>query len=87
MEILTLNGNNLSTLGQLAPMPSLRVLRLAENPWLCDCRLRWMKKLVSGPRPLAQNTRCHRPAHFHMRTLENVDVAVLYTFNTYSKQK
>ncbi|MCP9266008.1 Protein slit [Dirofilaria immitis] len=77
MEILTLNGNNLSTLGQLGSMPNLRVLRLAENPWLCDCRLQWMKKIISNGHLLARNTRCHRPAHLHSRMLQNIDETLM----------
>ncbi|VDK74302.1 unnamed protein product, partial [Onchocerca ochengi] len=77
MEILTLNGNNLSTMGQIGLMPNLRVLRLAENPWLCDCRLRWMKKIIFNSQLLAQNTRCHRPAHLHSRMLQNINETLM----------
>ncbi|EJW83056.1 hypothetical protein WUBG_06033, partial [Wuchereria bancrofti] len=77
MEILTLNGNNLSTMGQLGPMPNLRILRLAENPWLCDCRLRWMKKIISNSHLLARNTLCHRPAHLHSRMLGNINETLM----------
>ncbi|VDP12157.1 unnamed protein product [Onchocerca flexuosa] len=77
MEILTLNANNLSTMGQLGPMPNLRVLRLTENPWLCDCRLRWMKKIIFNSQLLTRNTRCHRPAHLHSRMLQNIDETLM----------
>uniref|UniRef100_A0A8L7YLJ6 Uncharacterized protein n=1 Tax=Brugia malayi TaxID=6279 RepID=A0A8L7YLJ6_BRUMA len=77
MEILTLSGNNLSTMGQLGPMPNLRILRLAENPWLCDCRLRWMKKIISNSHLLARNTLCHRPAHLNSRMLENINETLM----------
>uniref|UniRef100_A0A0M3HND7 Protein slit n=1 Tax=Ascaris lumbricoides TaxID=6252 RepID=A0A0M3HND7_ASCLU len=77
MEILTLNANNLSTLGEIIPMPNLRVLRLADNPWLCDCRLRWIKKVISAEPALASNSRCHRPAHLHSRTIASIDEQVM----------
>uniref|UniRef100_A0A914H9P7 Uncharacterized protein n=1 Tax=Globodera rostochiensis TaxID=31243 RepID=A0A914H9P7_GLORO len=47
LESLSLASNALSTLSQLdlMAMPNLRTLRLSDNPWHCDCRLRWLKRL------------------------------------------
>uniref|UniRef100_A0A914CNL9 Protein slit n=1 Tax=Acrobeloides nanus TaxID=290746 RepID=A0A914CNL9_9BILA len=70
LEILTLNGNSLTTLGELENASNLRVLRLVDNPWQCDCRLKWMKHMKYA---LVGNVKCHRPALLQGRSLENVN--------------
>ncbi|KAK0396624.1 hypothetical protein QR680_001791 [Steinernema hermaphroditum] len=71
MEILSLHGNSLNTLSELDFMPNLRILRLNDNPWICDCRLKWMKKTFNGN--WLTNAKCHRPALVQGQTLANVN--------------
>ncbi|TMS36256.1 hypothetical protein L596_003465 [Steinernema carpocapsae] len=71
MEILSLHGNSLNTLNELDFMPNLRILRLNDNPWICDCRLKWMKKVFNGN--WLTNAKCHRPALVQGQTLVNVN--------------
>uniref|UniRef100_A0A1I7YNA8 Slit homolog 2 protein-like n=1 Tax=Steinernema glaseri TaxID=37863 RepID=A0A1I7YNA8_9BILA len=71
MEILSMHGNSLNTLSELDFMPDLRILRLNDNPWICDCRLKWMKKTFNGN--WLTNAKCHRPALVQGQTLANVN--------------
>ncbi|CAD5219599.1 unnamed protein product [Bursaphelenchus xylophilus] len=73
MEILTLNGNSLNTMGEIAVNPNLRVFRLFDNPWHCDCRLKWLKH-VSTATELLSNVKCHRPAMLQGRNIASVDI-------------
>ncbi|KAI6225331.1 Slit-like protein 2 protein [Aphelenchoides fujianensis] len=71
LEVLTLNGNNLNTIGRIDNLRNLRVLRLMDNPWHCDCRLIWMKSLPHSS--MNANVRCNRPAMLEGRAIESVD--------------
>ncbi|CEF71563.1 Slit homolog 2 protein [Strongyloides ratti] len=71
LEVLELNGNSLNTLGELDYITNLRTLRLADNPWHCDCRLKWMKRSLT-PFQLG-NAKCHKPLLLHGRSLVNVN--------------
>ncbi|GMT36670.1 hypothetical protein PFISCL1PPCAC_27967, partial [Pristionchus fissidentatus] len=70
LEVLTLNNNNLTTIEEFDYVSSLRLLKLSENPWLCDCRLRWLKNLDES---VAKNVACYRPALLNGKTLDVVD--------------
>ncbi|CAD5214217.1 unnamed protein product [Bursaphelenchus okinawaensis] len=73
LEILTLNGNSLNTLGEIVVNPNLRVFRLFDNPWHCDCRMKWLKN-VAMTTELLSNVKCHRPAMLQGRNIANVDI-------------
>ncbi|KAK6765982.1 hypothetical protein RB195_025724 [Necator americanus] len=75
LEIFTLNGNNLTTLGEIEMMPNLRLFRLGENPWHCDCRLKWMKRTLSGQS--ASLVKCMRPAFLQGRTMDLLDESLM----------
>ncbi|GMT07509.1 hypothetical protein PENTCL1PPCAC_29683 [Pristionchus entomophagus] len=70
LEVLTLNNNNLTTIEEFDYVSSLRLLKLSDNPWLCDCRLRWVKNLDDT---IAKNVACYRPALLNGKTLDAVD--------------
>lgn len=44
VEILSLNGNNLTMLPNelFYKMADLRILRLVDNQFFCDCNLAWL---------------------------------------------
>ncbi|KAL3095408.1 hypothetical protein niasHS_007507 [Heterodera schachtii] len=69
LESLSLASNALSTLSplDLMALPNLRTLRLSDNPWHCDCRLRWLKRLKIAPQ-----IRCYRPTHLFGRPLNQI---------------
>lgn len=50
LKHLYLSENGLTTLSQkmLATMPQLENLFLHENPWTCDCRMKWFKEWSSN---------------------------------------
>ncbi|CAB3399989.1 unnamed protein product [Caenorhabditis bovis] len=75
LEILTLNSNNLTTIGELDLMPNLRQFRLSDNPWLCDCRLKWMKRSLTGQ--AASHAKCAKPAVLHGTTIADVDESLM----------
>jgi len=63
---LSLAGNNLSRLSPAAveylPPPSvLRRLRVDGNPWLCDCRLRWLHERIQAAATVDFKAERHEP--------------------------
>lgn len=68
LEVLTLNGNRLTTFEE----PSnarFRQLDLFNNPWNCDCRLRWMRKWLEKAE--GQNkTVCATPLNLQGSSIE-----------------
>ncbi|GMR30900.1 hypothetical protein PMAYCL1PPCAC_01095, partial [Pristionchus mayeri] len=70
LEVLTLNNNNLTTIEEFDYVSSLRLLKLSDNPWLCDCRLKWLKNLDDS---ISKNVVCYRPALLTGKTLDTVD--------------
>lgn len=64
---LSLAGNNLSQLSpatvEYLPSPSiLRRLRVDSNPWLCDCRLRWLHERLKAATTVEFRAGRHKPA-------------------------
>ncbi|KIH66044.1 leucine Rich repeat-containing domain protein [Ancylostoma duodenale] len=49
--------------------------RLGENPWHCDCRLKWMKRTLSGQS--ASLVKCMRPAFLQGRTMDLLDESLM----------
>ncbi|KAM3960078.1 tsukushi [Aphomia sociella] len=66
MEKLSLRGSRLSTLGEelIEPFGQLFQLDLQGNPWICDCRLLWVKKLQIQPKDY-NHLRCAFPRPLH----------------------
>ena len=61
------------------PLTRLRVVRLSENKWLCDCHLAWMvrylKRHVRSGSMLATNgyiPRCHAPFGLRAKALSEL---------------
>ncbi|CAF0793366.1 unnamed protein product [Didymodactylos carnosus] len=74
LQRLTLNYNNLTTLPllPLARLLDLRVLRLHDNSFICDCRLLWLAKYLKLHPFLGLNARCQQPD-----TLNHKDITSL----------
>nr|CAD2124756.1 unnamed protein product [Meloidogyne enterolobii] len=74
LEQLTLSSNALTSLSELdlASLPKLRTLKLGDNPWNCDCRMRWLKRLK-----VANQIRCYRPSYLFSRSLDKVSLKQL----------
>lgn len=66
-----LNGNNLVTLdANLLDWKSLSVLDIQQNPWRCDCQLRWVfDSLESSAAEFTENLRCSQPEEFQSRQI------------------
>uniref|UniRef100_A0A1I8BTQ2 LRRNT domain-containing protein n=1 Tax=Meloidogyne hapla TaxID=6305 RepID=A0A1I8BTQ2_MELHA len=74
LEQLTLSSNALTSLSELdlTSLPKLRTLKLGDNPWNCDCRMRWIKRLK-----VANQIRCYRPSYLFSRSLDKVSLKQL----------
>ena len=77
----TLNNNNLTSLPRdlFEPLTRLRVLRLSENKWLCDCHLSWLARylkrhLRSGSLLSANGyvPRCHSPFALRIKAVPDL---------------
>uniref|UniRef100_A0A7E4ZYZ5 Glycosyltransferase family 92 protein n=1 Tax=Panagrellus redivivus TaxID=6233 RepID=A0A7E4ZYZ5_PANRE len=71
LEIFTLNNNRLTTLDRIDSLPNLRVFRMFENPWLCDCRMKWVKHFANAS--LISKVKCHRPMLLQGQNLMQVE--------------
>ncbi|CAJ0575042.1 unnamed protein product, partial [Mesorhabditis spiculigera] len=70
LEVLAINGNNLTTLPEFSVPESMRAIRLADNPWLCDCRMSWVHQEMN---PQWQSAiKCYRPALLNGRFLPSL---------------
>ncbi|CAK8685542.1 unnamed protein product [Clavelina lepadiformis] len=64
LKILSLHGNDLSTLqeGTFDDMASLSNVGFGDNPWYCDCNLRWFAEWIKLGNLEAGIARCSGPA-------------------------
>ncbi|CAF3725088.1 unnamed protein product [Rotaria sordida] len=71
LEIITLNSNNLTTLPILPfeQLIDLRVLRLHDNHFICDCRLLWLAKYLKIHPFLGLNTQCQDINTFNFKDI------------------
>ena len=45
LEYIDFSGNNLTKIPQsLSTLPKIKILKLGNNPWYCDCRMLWFLK-------------------------------------------
>jgi slit protein 2 len=74
LEIVTLNFNNLTTLPvlPLARLIDLRVLRLHDNQFVCDCRLLWLAKYLKSHPFLGLNARCQDGDTFNSKDITSL---------------
>ncbi|XP_061635527.1 leucine-rich repeat-containing protein 24-like [Phyllopteryx taeniolatus] len=79
LALLDLSWNHLHTVGAAAlrPLVSLQVLRITENPWRCDCALRWLRGWMDeeGRRLLSSSERrlsCSEPPRLSRLSLLEV---------------
>ncbi|KAK3600848.1 hypothetical protein CHS0354_014213 [Potamilus streckersoni] len=78
MLYLTLNNNNLTTLPNnlFADMQRLKVLRLRDNRFICDCHMVWLARWLKTRRKFAVHTTCSSPSHlrgFDIHSLGETD--------------
>ncbi|GFQ84248.1 slit homolog 2 protein [Trichonephila clavata] len=78
MEILTLNKNNITSLGKdlFEGMKKLRVLRISDNPFTCDCHLSWLAGWLRRNPRLGLFSKCNLPLY-----LKNKAIAELHEFD------
>lgn len=57
--------------------------RLFDNPWLCDCRIEWIKQLILTNNISLSNVRCHRPAHLQFKVIEDIDQKVFLLYEIF----
>ncbi|GAB6020575.1 hypothetical protein CHUAL_003254 [Chamberlinius hualienensis] len=72
LQEVLLRQNALPTLAEeLLPWEKIRYIDLAENPWNCDCRLRWMKTVKWN---LQISLQCALPRTLRNRPIDNIPV-------------
>jgi len=71
LETLSLHSNTLSSIpeGSFTDLTSLRRLDLGENPWHCDCNLRWMLSWMDRQSVDPGIARCSGPNHMTDRLI------------------
>jgi len=71
LETLSLQSNQISSIpeGAFEHLESLRRLDLGENPWYCDCNLRWMLQWMESHQVDPGISRCDGPKTMKNRLL------------------
>ncbi|XP_077290242.1 slit guidance ligand [Arctopsyche grandis] len=72
LNLLSLYDNNIQTLanGTFDALSSIQTLHLARNPFVCDCRLRWVSEYLQKHPIETSGARCDGPKRMHRRRLE-----------------
>lgn len=75
LQEVILRQNALSSLvEELLPWEKIRYIDLGENPWNCDCRLKWMKTVRWN---LQKSLQCAAPRTLRSRAIDNVSIRSL----------
>ena len=79
---LDIHANNLKTV--LIPfLPSLQRINVANNPWICDCRLMEMQNMLQQL-PSTSMASCHLPRHLSDKLITDV---IIHPCDSHSSQE
>ncbi|XP_076818900.1 leucine-rich repeat transmembrane protein FLRT1-like [Clavelina lepadiformis] len=79
---LDLSSNGLESVedGGFNDFQNLRSLELHDNPWRCNCYLKYLKTWLEQTTTVVsnlKNIKCHSPPHFRDVTISSIDLEVL----------
>ncbi|KAI8514150.1 hypothetical protein Bbelb_084740 [Branchiostoma belcheri] len=75
LRTLYLTSNHISVLPQSAYdiFASISTVKIAKNPWQCDCRMAPFRLQMNGSRSLVDQIVCSQPAMFSGHKLKDID--------------
>ncbi|OCT88505.1 hypothetical protein XELAEV_18017132mg [Xenopus laevis] len=74
LNLLSLYDNKLQTIskGLFAPLQSIQTLHLAQNPFVCDCHLKWLADYLQDNPIETSGTRCTSPRRLANKRISQI---------------
>ncbi|XP_023473039.1 slit homolog 3 protein [Equus caballus] len=74
LNLLSLYDNKLQTIskGLFAPLQAIQTLHLAQNPFVCDCHLRWLADYLQDNPIETSGARCSSPRRLANKRLSQI---------------
>lgn len=74
LSLLSLYDNKLQTVskGLFAPLQAIQTLHLAQNPFLCDCHLRWLADFLQDNPIETSGARCSSPRRLASKRISQI---------------
>ncbi|XP_061832767.1 slit homolog 3 protein isoform X2 [Nerophis lumbriciformis] len=74
LNLLSLYDNKLQTIskGLFAPLRSIKTLHLAQNPFMCDCHLKWLADFLFDNPIETSGARCSHPRRLANKRISQV---------------
>lgn len=74
LNLLSLYDNKLQTIskGLFAPLQSIQTLHLAQNPFVCDCHLKWLADYLQDNPIETSGTRCSSPRRLANKRISQI---------------
>uniref|UniRef100_A0A8D0L649 Slit guidance ligand 3 n=1 Tax=Sphenodon punctatus TaxID=8508 RepID=A0A8D0L649_SPHPU len=74
LNLLSLYDNKLQTIskGLLAPLQSIQTLHLAQNPFVCDCHLKWLADYLQDNPIETSGARCSSPRRLANKRISQI---------------
>ncbi|XP_051979759.1 slit homolog 1 protein-like isoform X2 [Xyrauchen texanus] len=74
LSLLSLYDNKIQTLakGTFTPLKSIQTLHLAQNPFVCDCSLKWLADFLRSNPIETSGTRCSSPRRLANKRISQI---------------
>uniref|UniRef100_A0A8C4EK45 Slit homolog 3 (Drosophila) n=1 Tax=Dicentrarchus labrax TaxID=13489 RepID=A0A8C4EK45_DICLA len=82
LNLLSLYDNKLQTIskGLFAPLRSIKTLHLAQNPFMCDCHLKWLADYLFDNPIETSGARCSHPRRLANKRIIHTDTPSTHTY-------